>query len=176
MPGYVIHLATANEYMKKHPNEIKNKNEFLLGTISPDFTTKEKKGETHYGESSSILYLRKYLEKNNIDTDFNKGYFLHLVTDYIFYNKLLECTSKDIYNDYDILNKYLIEKYNVEILEQIKDKVFYAEGKTKILHKELAEKTISIVSNYTLNTIKQEIKATNYTEKWDKIRKLKRLN
>lgn len=46
MPGYVIHLATANEYMKKHPNEIKNKNGFLLGTISPDFTTKEKRRNT----------------------------------------------------------------------------------------------------------------------------------
>ena len=69
-----------------------------------------------------------------------KDIFLHLVTDYLFYNKLLEVTSKDIYNDYDILNSILIEKYNVKILEKIKDKVFFKDGDTKILSKELAEK------------------------------------
>lgn len=175
MPGYAIHLAVANEYMKKHPIEIKNKSDFLLGSISPDFTTKDKKGETHYGENSSVLYLRKYLEKNNIDTDFNKGYFLHLITDYIFYNKLLEYTSTEIYNDYDILNEYLVKKYNVEILDQIKDTIKVPVGtETKILHKELADKIIMISSDLNIETVKEEIQCCEYTEKWDKIRRLKR--
>ncbi len=176
MPGYVIHLATANEYIKKHPNEIKDISEFLIGSISPDLTTKDKKGETHYGETSSILYLRKYLEKNELKSDYNRGYFLHLVTDYIFYNKLLEYTSKDIYNDYDILNKYLIEKYDVKLPDIIKDKIFFKEGNTKILNKETAEKTIKIVSSYNINTIKEEILSTSFNEKWEKIRLLKRLD
>lgn len=176
MPGYVIHLATANEYMRKHPIEIKNKSDFLLGTIKPDFTTKENKGNTHYGYSSSILSLRKYLREKDIDTDYEKGYFLHLVTDYIFYNKLLKTTSKKIYDDYDILNSYLIKKYNVEILDEIKEHVFFKDGDTTILHKELAEKTVDIVSDYDLNEIKNEIMSTDYTEKWDLIRILKRLD
>lgn len=176
MPGYVIHLATANEYMRKHPDEIKNKSDFLLGSISPDFTIKSEKGKTHYGENSTILYLRKYLESNELNTDFNKGYFLHLVTDYIFYNKLLEYTSKDIYNDYDILNNYLIKKYNVVILEQIKDQVHYCTGETKILDQELAEKIIEIASDNALKDIEDEIKSTDYIEKWDKTRRLKRLD
>lgn len=176
MPGYVIHLATANEYMRKHKNEIKNKDEFLLGCIEPDFTGKEGKRETHFGESSSRVKLREFLKVKDINTDYNKGYFLHLVTDYIFYNKIISVISKDIYNDYDILNKYLIEKYNVEIYDNIKNNVFFKEGETKILTKELAEKTINETSDFILENIKQEILSSNYTEKWDYIRDLKRLD
>ena len=89
---------------------------------------------------------------------------------------MLEVTSKDIYNDYDILNSILIEEYNVKILEKIKDKVFFKDGDTKILSKELAEKTIELSSDNLLEKIKKEILDTEYTEKWDKIRKLKRLD
>lgn len=176
MPGYVIHLATANEYIRKHKDEIKNKEEFLLGAIEPDFIGKEGKRETHFGESSSRVKLREFLKAKDIDTDHNKGYFLHLVTDYIFYNKIISTISKDIYNDYDILNKHLMEKYKVKISDNIKDSVFFKEGETKILTKELAEKTIDETSELNLEKIKEEILSVVYTEKWDKIRELKRLD
>lgn len=175
MPGFVIHIATASEYIKKHQN-IKNIDEFINGTVEPDLTTKEDKKRTHYGNSSAEVVLRNYLNENDINTDYNKGYFLHLVTDYIFYNKLLECTSKEIYNDYDILNGYLIEKYKLNIPDKIKKQVYFHEGETKILSKELADKTIKIVSDYKLEDIKNEILSTKYLEKWDKIRKLIRLD
>lgn len=176
MPGFVIHLATANEYIKKHKNEIKNKHDFFQGCIYPDMTTKEGKKQTHFGESSAAVVLRNFFSSFDINTDYNKGYFLHLVTDYIFYNKLLPHTSKDIYNDYDILNRYLIEKYNVPICDSIKDKVFFKEGQTKILSKELAEITIDKASANNLESIKKEILSTDYIEKWDLIKKLKRLD
>src|SRR5574344_384942 len=177
MPGYVIHLAVANEYLKKHKNDvIQNKESFLLGSINPHFTTKEKKGETHYGQSSSIIYLRKYLNSNLLNSDFNKGYFLHLVTDYVFYNKILEIISQDIYNDYDILNKKLMKKYNVKLPDIVKDKVFFTEGSTKILNMDTAENLIDTVSNFNLNDIRTEILSNKYTNKWDEIRILKRLD
>ena len=176
MPGYVIHLATANEYIRKHQNEIKNKEEFFKGSIAPDQTTKDNKKITHYGNGSDQVELRRYLKNNNIDSDYDKGYFLHLVTDYIFYNKLLEYTSKQIYNDYDILNDYLIKKYNIVLLDEIKNSVFYSTGETKILSKELAEKTIDISSERSLEDIKNEIISCEYTKKWDEIRPLKRLD
>lgn len=176
MPGFVIHIATANEYIRKHKNEIKNKEEFIQGCIYPDMTTKEGKKQTHFGKSSAGTVLRNFLKEVNIDTDYNKGYFLHLVTDYIFYNKILPYTSKEIYNDYDILNKYLMHKYNVEICDNIKDKVFFKEGETKIITKELVEKTIDEASTYELEGIKKEILSSDYIEKWDYIRELKRLD
>lgn len=175
MPGYVIHLATANEYIRKHKNEIKNKEDFFKGCIAPDETDKENKKITHYGNGSDQVELRKYLQSNNLESDYQKGYFLHLITDYIFYNKLLECISKKIYNDYDILNDYLIKKYDVKLLDEIKDKVFYTDGQTEILSKELAEKIIDVASETSLEGVKNEIISCDYIEKWDKIRLLKRI-
>lgn len=175
MPGFVIHLATAEQYIKKHSGEIKNKNEFLKGAVAPDMTTKENKGITHYGNDSAQIFLRKFLYEREIESDYDKGYFLHLVTDYIFYNKLLTHISKEIYNDYDILNQYLMEKYEVELLEEVKYTVFFKDGKLKIVSKELVEQAIELASDNSLSKIKEEIMTSEYNEKWDEIRPLIRI-
>ena len=155
MAGYVIHLAVAESYIKKHEGDIKDYNKFIEGVIFPDSVSD--KSITHYGEKSSKTDLKAFLEDNKIDNDYNKGYFLHLVTDYIFYNKLLKYFSKDIYNDYDILNEKLQKKFNVTLPENIKDKVFYKEGKTKVLKLENIIKFIEDVSDYKLDEIKERI-------------------
>lgn len=155
MAGYVIHLAVAESYIKKHEDDIKDYNRFIEGVIFPDSVSD--KSITHYGEKSSKTDLKAFLEDNKIDNDYNKGYFLHLVTDYIFYNKLLKYFSKDIYNDYDILNEKLQKKFNVTLPENIKDKVFYKEGKTKVLKLENIIKFIEDVSDYKLYEIKERI-------------------
>ena len=155
MAGYVIHLAVAESYIKKHEDDIKDYNRFIEGVIFPDSISD--KSITHYGEKSSKTDLKAFLEDNKIDNDYNKGYFLHLVTDYIFYNKLLKYFSKDIYNDYDILNEKLQKKFNVTLPENIKDKVFYKEGKTKVLKLEDIIKFIEDVSDYKLDEIKERI-------------------
>lgn len=36
MAGYVIHLAVAEEYIRKHKNENNNYEEFIAGVIFPD--------------------------------------------------------------------------------------------------------------------------------------------
>ena len=155
MPGYVIHLSVANRYIEKHPEEIKDHNKFIEGVISPDGVTD--KSTTHYGPKSSKVNLKLFLESNEINDDFNKGYFLHLVTDYLFYNRFLDYFSKDIYNDYDILNKTLEEKYNVKIPEEVKNKVFYKTGETKILNLESVIEFIEKTSEYKLEYIKQRV-------------------
>lgn len=159
MAGYVIHLAVAEEYIKKYPEDIQDYNKFIEGVIAPDGVLD--KSITHYGEKSSKVNLKKFLESNEVNTDYNKGYFLHLVTDYIFYNKFLEYFSKDIYNDYDILNKTLQKTFNVKIPESVKEKVFYKEGKTKILDLEKTIKFIKQVSRYELNDIKESVLENN---------------
>lgn len=155
MPGYVIQLSVANRYIEKHPEEIKDHNKFIEGVISPDGVTD--KSITHYGPKSSKVNLKLFLESNEINDDFNKGYFLHLVTDYLFYNRFLDYFSKDIYNDYDILNKTLEEKYNVKIPEEVKNKVFYKTGETKILNLESVIEFIEKTSEYKLEYIKQRV-------------------
>lgn len=171
MPGYVIHLAVANEYERKHKKQIKNHSEFINGIIYPDNVSD--KLLTHYGKNSANSDLKKFIEEHNIEDDFEKGYFLHLITDFLFYNKCIEYFSKDIYNDYDILNKMLEEKYKVILPDEIKDKVFYKEGELKLLNLDSIIKLIDETSEYDLDYIKQEIlKGNKY---WLEFRPLKHI-
>lgn len=172
MAGYVIHLAVAEEYLKQTKiNE--NYEEFINGVLAPDNVTD--KSLTHYGEKSNKVQLDKFLEDKNLLTSFNRGYFLHLVTDYIFYNKIFDTYSKDIYHDYDVLNAYLIEKYNVKIPEKIKDKVHFINDNLILLNKEKVEECIKICSSMEIDDIEKEIKNPVYKDKWLKIRELKYL-
>ena len=167
MAGYVIHLAVAEEYLKKHKDVKEDYDEFIKGVIYPDSVTD--KSLTHYGIKSSKVILKDFLQDNEINNSYMRGYFLHLITDYLFYNKYLEKFTKDIYNDYDILNKRLIEKYNVVLPENIQNNVFYEDGETKILTLELAIKIIDEISDLNLNAVEKEIRKNPNDEKWSKI-------
>lgn len=170
MPGYVIHLSVAEEYLKKHSKEKTNYNEFIEGVIFPDSV--KDKSLTHYGKGSSHVNLYKFLQDKEINNSFNRGYFLHLLTDYLFYNRYIEVFSKDMYNDYDILNKTLIEKYNVKLPENIKQYVFFKEGfeNLKILSLPLVENFIKDVSDMQIDDIAQKVNENS--EEWTKIRPL----
>lgn len=167
MAGYVIHLAIAEEYLRKHKDIKEDYEEFIKGVIYPDSVTD--KSLTHYGIKSSKVILKDFLQDNEINNSYMRGYFLHLITDYLFYNKYLEKFTKDIYNDYDILNKRLIEKYNVVLPENIQNNVFYEDGETKILTMELAIKIIDEISDLNLNAVEKEIRKNPNDEKWSKI-------
>lgn len=171
MAGYVIHLAVAEEYIKRYQQDIENYDEFIAGVIFPDSVSD--KALTHYGPKSSKVNLKAFLEENNIETSYNKGYFLHLVTDFIFYNKFIEYYSTDIYNDYDILNKDLMKRFNVKLPEEVKDKVFYKEGKTKILDLDSTIKFIEGVAQYNLIDIKKRV--SDNDEYWLTFRELKHI-
>lgn len=167
MPGFVMHLAVAQEYLKKH-NE-KYSKEFMKGTVAPDFTSD--KSKTHYGKSPSYTNLYKFLESNELNTDYNKGFFLHLVTDYLFYNRYLERIEKmTLHNDYDIINKYLIEKYKIDLIEEVKNSVHFKDGKPEILTFELACKVIDEVSMLDLGKVEEEAKRND--EKWNTYRNM----
>ena len=57
MAGYVIHIAIAQEYLKK--NKKKYNKEFVKGAILPDLTSDKTK--THYGRSPAYTNLKKFL-------------------------------------------------------------------------------------------------------------------
>lgn len=170
MPGYVIHLAVAEEYLKKHKNKSEKYDEFIAGVIFPDSV--KDKSETHYGATSSVSNLYEFLKENQIDNSFKRGYFLHLLTDYLFYNHYIDCISKDMYNDYDILNKKLIEKYDVVLPEKVKDSVFLKEGELVILSMELIDKLILEISKMDIDEIAKEV--NDNPVKWTTVRELKR--
>lgn len=167
MAGYVIHLAVAEEYLKLHPEE--QYEEFIQGVIFPDSVTP--KSITHYGKSSAYTNIGEFLKENDINTSYTRGYFLHLLTDYLFYNYYLDTFDKaKMYKDYDILNNRLMEKYKVKLTDDIKDKVFFLEGETQILHFDLACKIIEEVSKLNLDTITVEAKKNE--KRWNTYKNL----
>lgn len=154
MPGFIIHIAVAQENLKKH-NLDYNK-DFIIGSVLPDFTTD--KSKTHYGKSPAYTNLKAFLLNNDIETDLNKGKFLHLITDYLFYNYYVENISKKyIYDDYDKTNKYIIDKYNVKIIDEIVGKIFYLKGEPKILNFVLIDKIITEISNLDIFKVAEEV-------------------
>ena len=163
MAGFVIHLAIGKEFIRKHPNIIKNEEEFLKGVVVPDLMGSNKM-ISHYSKYSRTTNLKAFLESKTLDTDFNKGYFLHLYSDFVFYNKYFTSFSTDIRYDYDLSNKYLMEKYNVTIPNYLKNRIFFKEGKYKVFSLELFIKFIDEVSSYDMDKVKKEVLENNF--KW----------
>lgn len=140
MPSIHIHLAIAERYVEKH--KINDKNEFIEGSIAPDFikpkslshyTTIRKEKVSIMQELSDRASLKNYLKENNIKSDLDRGYALHLLADEFFFKEFFdeeyfkkhtkEEFSQNLYKSYDILNLYLIEKYNIEISKDMEQRI-----------------------------------------------------
>lgn len=132
MPSFNIHLAVAVKYCEK--NNIENKEAFYRGSIDPDLV--KDKSISHYTGMRDERFLRQYvfekvrlnefLKENKVETDYEKAIFLHLSTDFIFYQEFLsdeylsgvdyDGMIQDLYYSYRISNPYLEEKYNIHSL------------------------------------------------------------
>lgn len=152
MASFVVHMCVA----KKINEKLKlNDKKFLLGSIIPDISkiTQEDKHYTHFIDEKEISFnnninLDKFIAKykNHIKDDFVLGYYVHLYTDYLWYNfyvkdfinakeihlldgKVIDNSSENyvkyVYSDYDNLNEMLIKKYklNLELFDQELDKI-----------------------------------------------------
>ena len=129
MASSTIHLAVAKTYLKQHPNL--NQEKVLAGTLYTD-SIKDKE-RLHYSEKDrgpnlvtllkTKVNLYRFLLDHEHRTDFEEGWFLHLVTDYLFFE---ECFTKeylsshrfpefhkDLYDAYDCLSQYITEKYHL---------------------------------------------------------------
>lgn len=177
MPGFTIHIAIAKEYAKKHEKEIKNMDEFIEGSIAPDYIPIENKhiskSETHYGKwgdwaiDDQIIYLDKFLQDEKVDLgkDYWKGYFIHLLTDDYFDRIYFREEAKQakenqdtFHNDYDCLNAEIIKRYHVEVMEKIEKYMNEINEKPKYLKLEKIIQFIEEVSNIDLQQQTEIIK------------------
>lgn len=175
MPGVTIHIAIAKSYIKKHKSEIKDEQEFINGSIAPDLDetmmqSAKDKNITHYGKWGILpvqTNIDKFLEDPIVDInkDYYKGYLLHLLTDLYFYNKIFkeECfemkkNNDKLYYDYDCLNGILIEKYKIDILENIKRNMCIIDGSPKYLDKDKIINFIEEISSLNLKDIIKIVK------------------
>ena len=96
---------------------------------------------------------------------------MHLVTDYLFYNYYLDELKKpEIFDDYDIITKPIVEKYNVDLPQKVKEITTFKTGKTKILSLELAYRVIDEVSDLNLEDVEKEV--MNDLDKWNYYKRL----
>ena len=152
MPGYIIHLAVGKIYSQN--NKIEDIESFEKGIMAPDML--EDKSKSHYGPYSSQPGLNQFLREKGISTSYQEGYFLHLLTDYLFYHKFLTRWDKSIYSDYNKLNSILINKYKITVLTQIQEKVKFEEGTPEIIDEEKLEKFINTVGKINVRKIIKE--------------------
>ncbi len=184
MPCIAIHLAIAKKYLEKH-NE--NKEEFILGTLAPDFSMENtnkfikvndvNKNSRHFGSNFHPTSLKEYMKgktsfklffnDNDLTNSFIKGYFLHLLSDYYFFDMCINDERLDGlslqdgvkigYNDYDLITEILINKYNLDIPEIAKDIMSRkGYGKLQILDENRVDIFINNMSNLDLS--KEKIK------------------
>ena len=145
MASSMIHIAVANELNK---NLKRDSQRLLVGSIAPDISklVGENKVRSHFldDENNDIPNIDKFLIKyrNHLNDDFVLGYYIHLLTDYLWVKYFMTEISDDnyitkldgtkiklsgkmlllyIYNDYTNLNIKLIDKYNLDL------KIFYNE-------------------------------------------------
>lgn len=152
MPGYTIHLAVSKVYEQN--NEIKDIASFEKGIIAPDLA--RDKSKSHYGPYSSSPNLNRYLRERRIASEFDEGYFLHLITDYLFYNKFLNNWDIHIYDDYDKLNGRIIKKYHIVIPKEILQVVRTQEGELELLNEEEIYRFIDAVGKINIRGILKE--------------------
>ena len=149
MPGYVIHLAVGKVYSKK--NKISDLKSFERGIIAPDLA--KDKTKSHYGPYSSAPDLDRYLREIGISNEFNEAYFLHLMTDYLFYNRFLKEWNEHIYDDYDKLNGRIVKKYNIVLPNELLKVVKTKEGKLELLNEEQIYRFIDVVGKIDIREI-----------------------
>lgn len=140
MASAVIHLAVAKvlePYLK-----ITNKKDYYLGSIAPDIAKQigESKQKSHflYNERKDVPNIKMFTNKypNFYKNDFDLGYYIHLFTDKLWFDKFLnnlvqsnavklidgtilnttpEGLRNIIYTDYTNLNIKIIEEYNMDL-------------------------------------------------------------
>lgn len=136
-------------------NDIRDKEKFLKGCIAPDLLDKK---TSHYGNSSDNTDFQKFLEQNSLSSEYNQGYLLHLISDYLFYNKYLKNFidefSDEIYHDYNKLNEVLIKKYNVEVPSEIESVVGLETGEPINFDRESICRFIDAVAQIDLEKCK----------------------
>ena len=179
MASSAIHLAVAKKYFQK--NNILNYEKFIAGSLYPDAS--DNKDQTHYTDSNrgndnishvrSKVNLYSFLKERKELDDFELGWFLHLVTDYLFFEEcfsaqyLLENSYKkfceDLYFAYNCLSSYISDKYNITKDDYNSYPSEYYPGseyKDCILTKGMIDEFIERVSSININEYIKLIKIT----------------
>ena len=94
MPGFLYHLACANEVAKARPAQENERDMFFIGNILPDLATD--KGKSHYRirnqngwEIPNLDQVFEELSAIAITNPYYAGIICHLILDYVFITDVL---------------------------------------------------------------------------------------
>ncbi len=140
MASAMIHIAVAKSLENKL--EIKNPRDYYLGSIAPDISKHigESKVHSHFinNTKNDIPNMEDFTKKypNFQDKSFDLGYYIHLYTDKLWFERFLpkitegdyiklldgtvifsapQDTTKLIYQDYTNLNIQLLDEYKLDL-------------------------------------------------------------
>jgi hypothetical protein len=171
-----MHLLIAEKYCKN--NNITNTKAFIHGAYLPDVA--EDKITSHFGIKKNYTSLKDMLD-SKVDLtkcvnalDFEKeqdiGIFLHLVTDYLYYNYLYECciakkldpntVLSSLKNDANLITRYIMLQYKPQVPTAISHLVEYKKTDQKLqLFSNFGkvEEFINLVAKLNLIEIKTQI-------------------
>lgn len=185
MASLVLHQIIGEMYCKL--NSIDNKDQFLSGNIAPDIL--HDKDKRHYKDQIENIYsyldaakdrvnLTTFCNANDINNDYNLGYFLHLVTDFIFYNILImdnpkfkdfcnapyKESSAKMYKEYDRISYYLLSQYPHTDISKLPHKATQTlNEKLQILNEIELIKFINTCSNINLESLYNQIINNDYS-------------
>ena len=185
MASLMLHMAIGGKYCEI--NKIESPIEFVSGNLAPDILSN--KDDSHYlsGYYPSAyreaimnrVNLFEFCKCNQLITDYNRGYFLHLVTDYVFYTQYLKNleTYKSLsdipddemkilmYLEYDKIAYYLVNNYseyvNPEMLPPLAGRV--DENPMEIFSPDGIDKFINFCINIDLDDLYNRIKKKDYS-------------
>ena len=144
MADWNTHLAIAKRYMEKHPGEIVDEGAFYQGSLAPDMASSDllNSDNSHYGNqpppkeanafqrSITKVDLGKFLSLNDVTCDYSRGFFLHLVADFLFFTEFFDGEylktrndsefASDLYVGYIALFDETAKRYNLKSIEQSK--------------------------------------------------------
>ena len=188
MASAVIHMAVASEINKilKRDNNL-----ILIGSIAPDISKhiEETKMGSHFlDRNDSIPNIDRFLAKyrKNLDDDFVMGYFIHLYTDYLWFNYFLpevydkkmvtkldgtevKCNGNMLclyfYNDYTNLNIKLLDEYDMDL------HIFYSiQPEIDHIIEEIPMDKLQIIIDQTANIISKSKEKKEFVFNMDNIK------
>lgn len=183
MASLMIHMVIGQEYCRK--NVINNIDEFLKGNLSPDlFYDKEKahgvditSKSNNYDEAiKNRVNLANCCKDLDIAKDFDKGVFLHLLTDYYFYNlymlnlasyksikdKTYKVMNKLVYDEYARVANVLMENFEGVRLDLLPDFACAVDKENmKLFSKDSILSVVDKCSSFDLDKIFKNIKNNN---------------
>ena len=125
MASIIIHMAVTQNLLDTCGID-ENRDEYLFGTILPDYNFKE---NHHYKDTRGerrFFNLTRFREEfgNKLEDPIYLGYYLHLVQDTVFrdlmynihgFSPLEKENVLKLYGDYQRLNSYLARKYSIPV-------------------------------------------------------------